>query len=103
MARTKDFGSWEYLGTVFSDTTKPSWAAPGSFFWAPDIRDFGGRYVMYFTVPDTVANPGGDPAIVFATAPTPAGPWTATDDQVVAAKPAGNGVHYRKIDPGKPT
>ena len=32
MARTKDFGTWEYLGTVFSDTTKPSWAAPGSFF-----------------------------------------------------------------------
>jgi len=30
MARTKDFSSWEYLGTVFSDQTKPAWAAPGS-------------------------------------------------------------------------
>ena len=57
MARTKDFSSWEYLGTVFNDATKPAWAAPGSFFWAPDIRYFGGRYVMYFTVTDTARQP----------------------------------------------
>jgi len=99
MARTKDFGSWEYLGTVFDDSTKPSWAAPGSFFWAPDIRYFGGRYVMYFTVTDTAANPGGDPAIGVATAPTPAGPWTATDGPVVAPKPDGNGGYFGTIDP----
>ena len=99
MARTKDFGSWEYLGTVFTDATKPAWAAPGSFFWAPDIRYFGGRYVMYFTVTDTLANPGGDPGIGVATAPTPAGPWTATDAPVVAPKPDGNGGYFGTIDP----
>ncbi|QNE19909.1 family 43 glycosylhydrolase [Kribbella qitaiheensis] len=99
MARTKDFGSWEYLGTVFSDATKPSWAAPGSFFWAPDIRYFGGRYVMYFTVTDTLANPGGDPAIGVATAPTPSGPWTTTDGPVVAPKPDGSGGYFGTIDP----
>nr|WP_239062629.1 family 43 glycosylhydrolase [Streptomyces sp. SID13031] len=99
LARTKDFGSWEYLGTVFDDSTKPAWAAPGSFFWAPDIRYFGGRYVMYFTVTDTLANPGGDPGIGVATAPTPAGPWTATDGPVVAPKPDGNGGYFGTIDP----
>ncbi|GAB2681028.1 family 43 glycosylhydrolase [Kribbella swartbergensis] len=99
MARTKDFGSWEYLGTVFDDQTKPAWAAPGSFFWAPDIRYFGGRYVMYFTVTDTAANPGGDPAIGVATAPTPAGPWTATGGPVVTPKPDGNGGFFGTIDP----
>ncbi|HEY0473964.1 MAG TPA: family 43 glycosylhydrolase [Kribbella sp.] len=99
IARTKDFSSWEYLGTVFNDSTKPKWAAPGSFFWAPDIRYFGGRYVMYFTVTDTLANPGGDPAIGVATAPTPAGPWTATDGPVVAPKPDGNGGYFGTIDP----
>ncbi|MFI6830990.1 family 43 glycosylhydrolase [Kribbella sp. NPDC050241] len=99
MARTKDFGSWEYLGTVFTDATKPAWAAPGSFFWAPDIRYFGGRYVMYFTVTDTTANAGGDPAIGVATAPTPAGPWTATDGPVVAPRPDGNGGFLGTIDP----
>ncbi|MET9313265.1 family 43 glycosylhydrolase [Kribbella sp. NPDC003505] len=99
MARTKDFGSWEYLGTVFDDQTKPAWAAPGSFFWAPDIRYFDGHYVMYFTVTDTNANAGGDPAIGVATAPTPAGPWTATDGPVVTPKPDGNGGFYGTIDP----
>ncbi|MFC6157932.1 family 43 glycosylhydrolase [Kribbella jiaozuonensis] len=99
MARTKDFSSWEYLGTVFNDQTKPSWAAPGSFFWAPDIRYFGGRYVMYFTVTDTLANPGGDPAIGVATAPTPAGPWTAGDGPVVAPRPDGSGGYLGTIDP----
>ncbi|WP_406049693.1 family 43 glycosylhydrolase [Kribbella sp. NBC_00889] len=99
MARTKDFGSWEYLGTVFTDATKPAWAAPGSFFWAPDIRYFGGRYVMYFTVTDTTANAGGDPAIGVATAPTPAGPWTATEGPVVAPRPDGNGGFLGTIDP----
>ncbi|MGW6283146.1 family 43 glycosylhydrolase [Kribbella sp. NPDC055071] len=99
MARTKDFSSWEYLGTVFTDQTKPAWAAPGSFFWAPDIRYFGGRYVMYFTVTDTLANPGGDPAIGVATAPTPAGPWTAGDGPVVAPRPDGAGGYYGTIDP----
>jgi arabinan endo-1,5-alpha-L-arabinosidase len=99
MARTKDFSSWEYLGTVFNDQTKPAWAAPGSFFWAPDIRYFDGHYVMYFTVTDTAANPGGDPAIGVATAPTPAGPWTATGGPVVAPKPDGNGGFFGTIDP----
>ncbi|TCO46142.1 glycosyl hydrolase family 43 [Kribbella antiqua] len=99
MARTKDFSSWEYLGTVFNDQTKPAWAASGSFFWAPDIRYFGGRYVMYFTVTDTLANAGGDPAIGVATAPTPAGPWTATDGPVVTPKPDGNGGYFGTIDP----
>ncbi|MFI6679719.1 family 43 glycosylhydrolase [Kribbella sp. NPDC050470] len=99
MARTKDFSSWEYLGTVFNEQTKPAWAAPGSFFWAPDIRYFDGRYVMYFTVTDTAANPGGDPAIGVATAPTPAGPWTATDGPVVTPKPDGNGGYFGTIDP----
>ncbi|GAA1568297.1 hypothetical protein GCM10009804_25940 [Kribbella hippodromi] len=99
LARTKDFSSWEYLGTVFNDQTKPKWAAPGSFFWAPDIRYFDGKYVMYFTVTDTLANPGGDPAIGVATAPTPAGPWTATDGPVVTPKPDGNGGYYGTIDP----
>ena len=99
MARTKDFSSWEYLGTVFNDQTKPAWAAPGSFFWAPDIRYFDGHYVMYFTVTDTNANAGGDPAIGVATAPTPAGPWTATDGPVVTPKPDGDGGFYGTIDP----
>lgn len=100
IARTKDFGSWDYLGTVFNDQTKPAWAAPGSFFWAPDIRYVGGRYVMYFTVTNTQQH--ADPwdfAIGAATAPTPAGPWTATDGPVVDPQPSGDGRFFNTIDP----
>ncbi|ACQ78736.1 glycoside hydrolase family 43 [Beutenbergia cavernae DSM 12333] len=76
MARTRDFADWEYLGTVFDDATRPAWAAPGSFFWAPDVRYVNGEYRLYYTVTDSLAKPGADPGIGMATAPTPAGPWT---------------------------
>jgi arabinan endo-1,5-alpha-L-arabinosidase len=100
IAKTKDFGSWTYVGTVFTEETKPVWADTGSFFWAPDIRYVDGRYVMYFTVTNTKAN--SDPwdfAIGAATAPTPAGPWTATDGPVVAPRPSGDGRFFNTIDP----
>ncbi|PJJ71726.1 glycosyl hydrolase family 43 [Diaminobutyricimonas aerilata] len=88
IARSLDLVEWEYLGTVFDETQTPAWAAEGALFWAPDVRRIGDRYVMYFTVTDTADKPGGDPAIGVATAPTPAGPWTATDAPVVDSRPA---------------
>ena len=100
IAKTKDFGSWTYVGTVFDEETKPVWAAPGSFFWAPDIRYVDGQYVMYFTVTNTQQH--ADPwdfAIGAATAPTPAGPWTATDGPVVEPRPSGDGRFFNTIDP----
>ena len=49
MARTRDWSSWEYLGTVFDAGNRPSWATPNAGLWAPDIRYVAGRYVLYFT------------------------------------------------------
>ncbi len=101
IAKTKDFGSWTYVGTVFNEETKPAWAAPGSFFWAPDIRYVDGQYVMYFTVTNTQQH--ADPwdfAIGAATAPTPAGPWTATDGPVVEPRPSGDGRLLQHHRPG---
>lgn len=100
IAKTKDFASWTYVGTVFDEQTKPAWADTGSFFWAPDIRYLDGQYVMYFTVTNTKAN--ADPwdfAIGAATAPTPSGPWTATDGPVVNPRPSGDGRFFNTIDP----
>lgn len=100
MARTRDWSSWEYLGTVFTDATRPDWAAPGAGLWAPEIRYVGGRYVLYFTVQDTTLEPGGgDFAIGAATAPTPSGPWTAGDAPVVAPRAAPGGGWWWTIDP----
>ncbi len=99
VSRSTDLVDWEYLGTVFDEETSPSWAEPGSFFWAPDVRYVEGRYVMYFTVTNTALNPGDDSAIGVATAPTPAGPWTAGDGPVVPPRPDGGGGFFWTFDP----
>jgi arabinan endo-1,5-alpha-L-arabinosidase len=98
IARTRDWRHWDYLGTVFDDSNRPSWATPTSGLWAPDVRYVSGRYVLYFTVTDTTLNPGEDSAIGVATSPTPVGPWTPTDTPVVAPRP-GNGGFLWTFDP----
>lgn len=90
VARTRDWVDWEYQGTVFDDTNRPTWASATSGLWAPDIRYVDGRYVIYYTVTDTTA-PGDDSAIGAATAPSPTGPWTPSDAPVVAPRPQGGG------------
>ena len=99
MARTRDWSNWDYLGSVFSAGTRPSWATPTAGLWAPDIRYVAGRYVLYFTVTDTTLNPGDDSAIGVATAPTPAGPWTATSAPAVPPRPAPGGGFLWTFDP----
>ncbi|TDE11881.1 family 43 glycosylhydrolase [Jiangella asiatica] len=100
IARTRDFADWEYLGTVFDEADRPAWTTGSSFYWAPDIRYVDGRYVMYYTVTDTVAEPGPwNFAIGVVTAPTPAGPWTDSGGPVVAPRPTGNGDYFNTIDP----
>jgi arabinan endo-1,5-alpha-L-arabinosidase len=91
IARTKDWVTWEYKGTVFNANNRPKWATKTSGLWAPDIRYINNRYVMYYTVTDTTLNPGDDSAIGVATSPTPVGPWTPTDKPVVAPRPDGGG------------
>ncbi|PSK91269.1 glycosyl hydrolase family 43 [Haloactinopolyspora alba] len=119
VARTRDFDEWEYLGTIFDEEdgaarrpseerardrarpgARPDWATSGSFFWAPDIRYVDGQYMLYYTVTDTVADPGAwNYAIGVATAPTPAGPWTDSGGAVVEPRPDGNGNYLNTIDP----
>lgn len=100
IARTRDWVNWEYVGGIFNDTNRPSWATKGSFLWAPDVRYIDGQYVMYYTVTDTTLNADGwDPAIGVATAPSPAGPWTPTDAPIVAPRESGDGRFFNTIDP----
>ena len=87
IARTRDFVDWQYQGTVFDDTNRPTWATPTSGLWAPDVRYVDGRYVLYYTVTDTTLDPGdADSAIGVATSPSPTGPWTPSDAPVVAPR-----------------
>jgi arabinan endo-1,5-alpha-L-arabinosidase len=100
IARTKDWSHWEYLGTVFNDTNRPTWAEPAAGLWAPDIRYVNGKYLLYYTVTDTTfdTSTSGDSAIGVATADTPAGPWTPAAAPIV--KPRKNTSDYFwTIDP----
>jgi arabinan endo-1,5-alpha-L-arabinosidase len=96
--QSADLIHWVYKGDAFA--TKPSWVTGG--MWAPDVVHRNGQYYMYFTASSTTINSTGcDPAtqgcsaIGVATAPTPAGPWTASDTPVVPPDSAG---HW-KFDP----
>lgn len=100
VARSRDLASWEYVGTIFDEDNRPAWAADASFFWAPDIRYVDGRYVMYYTVTDTAANPDPwDYTIGVATAPTPTGPWTDSGGPVLEPRPASGDGYLNTIDP----
>jgi GH43 family beta-xylosidase len=100
IARSRDLTHWEKVGSVFGAANRPTWADPSSGFWAPDIRYVDGRYVLYFTVPNTTTTPDNwDYAIGAATAPTPAGPWTDSGAPVVPPRPATGGGFQWTIDP----
>ena len=100
VARSQDLETWEYVDTIFDEENRPAWAASESFFWAPDIRYVDGRYVMYYTVTDTAANPDPwDYTIGVATAPTPTGPWTDSGGPVLDPRPAEGDGYLNTIDP----
>lgn len=99
VARTKDWDTWEYRGTIFDETNRPSWAEPNAGLWAPDVRYIDGQYVFYFTVTDTTLNPGGDSAIGVATSDSPEGPWVSAQEPIVAPRSDGGGGFYWTFDP----
>ncbi|GAA1394237.1 family 43 glycosylhydrolase [Luteococcus peritonei] len=99
IARTRDFVTWDYVGPIFTGANRPRYATATAGLWAPDVRYVQGRYVMYFSVTDTTLNEGVDNAVGVATAPTPAGPWTPTDEPVVAPRAHNPGDYFWTIDP----
>lgn len=73
--RSFDLVEWEYVGDAFS--TRPRWAPPISFLWAPDVHVTDDGAVMYYTTG------GGRPCIGRATAPGVEGPWTHDEREIV--------------------
>jgi arabinan endo-1,5-alpha-L-arabinosidase len=76
--KSTDLVEWTYAGDAF--TERPSWAAPTSDIWAPEIEYFGDKYHLYYTIVDTKQ---GGSAIGVATSDTPLGPWTHVSRPVV--------------------
>lgn len=71
--KSDDLVSWSYVGTAFSDATRPQMVPEGNL-WAPDINIIDGRYVLYYSKSEW----GGEwtCGIGVATAERPEGPFT---------------------------
>ena len=69
--RSKNLVDWEYVGTAFTDRTRPDFE-PNGGLWAPDINKIGDRYVLYYSQPGE----NNKHAIGVASGPSPVGPFT---------------------------
>jgi len=47
--RSKNLVSWEFVGTAFTDISRPIFEANGGL-WAPDINYIEGKYVLYYSM-----------------------------------------------------
>lgn len=71
--RSKNLIDWEYVGTAFTDRTRPDFEEKGGL-WAPDINKIGNKYVLYYSM--SVWGGEWTCGIGCATADKPEGPFT---------------------------
>jgi len=71
--KSTDLINWKFVGTAFSDNTRPNFEPKGGI-WAPDINRIKGLYVMYYSM--SVWGGEWTCGIGVATANTPDGPFT---------------------------
>jgi arabinan endo-1,5-alpha-L-arabinosidase len=71
--KSKDLVSWEFVGTAFTDETRPDFEPKGGL-WAPDINFIGGKYVLYYSM--SVWGGEWTCGIGVATSDSPEGPFT---------------------------
>lgn len=71
--RSRNLVDWEYVGTAFTEHTRPSFEPDGGI-WAPDINKIGDKYVLYYSM--SVWGGEWTCGIGCATAERPEGPFT---------------------------
>lgn len=71
--KSYDLVNWEYTGSLFELSNRPTWGTPNAGIWAPDIVKIDNTYNLYYSL-----SKWGDPnpGIGVATASNPLGPWT---------------------------
>ena len=71
--RSTDLLKWQYVGTAFTDASRPKWN-PGGGIWAPDINYVDGKYMLYYSK----STWGGEwtCCLGVASATQPQGPYT---------------------------
>ncbi len=98
---SQDLVSWTYVGDAFKDL--PTWAEPAAAVWAPDViySTTFDQYYMFAGITNTTAEVSGvtdcssDNAIGVATSDSPTGPWTWSDEPVVAPRSGGPGCNFK--------
>lgn len=70
--RSKNLVDWEYVGTAFTNDTRPDFEPKGGL-WAPDINKIGDKYVLYYSM--SVWGGEWTCGIGCATADKPKGPF----------------------------
>lgn len=70
--KSADLYNWKYVGTAFTDATRPTFELNGGL-WAPDINFINGKYVMYYSM--SVWGGEWTCGIGIATADSPSGPF----------------------------
>ncbi len=71
--RSDDLVNWEFIGTAFTQQTRPNFEPKGGL-WAPDINYINGKYVLYYSM--SVWGGEWTCGIGVATADKPEGPFT---------------------------
>ena len=71
--RSTNLVNWVFVGTVFTNTTRPTFE-PNGGLWAPEINYINGKYVLYYSM--AVAGNGWTCGIGRAVADRPEGPFT---------------------------
>lgn len=71
--RSKNLIDWEYVGTAFTERTRPNFEEKGGL-WAPDVSKIGDKYVMHYSM--SVWGGEWTCGIGCATADKPEGPFT---------------------------
>ena len=73
--QSKDLVHWEFVGTAFTDATRPQWKDfKNGNLWAPEIRYFNKKYVLYYSY--AVWGNEHDTGVGVATSDSPKGPFT---------------------------
>ncbi len=68
-----DLVNWKFVGTAFSDSTRPTFEPKGGL-WAPDINYINGKYVLYYSM--SVWGGEWTCGVGVAVADKPEGPFT---------------------------
>ena len=71
--RSTDLQKWQYVGTAFTDESRPKWNPDGGI-WAPDINYVDGKYMLYYS--KSVWGGEWTCGVGVASAAQPQGPYT---------------------------